>query len=445
MLGVSPRGRRLELIHEELRICRSRRVEKMKELLRPYYLRWVYFRLFPARRPESFVAPWRYRFGRFPAPRLEPPPPVANLPDLVLFPMTDWHARLQRTQHLTRAFARLGHRCLYVNPHLGRQFETTPLFDRASRLVSLEENIWELHVRLPREPVFHHRLLTSDESCSVAAAVRQALDWMGTRRAVLLASLPIWLHPAQLLRDLLGWPLVYDCHDLLAGFANMAPEIVNAESQALQSADLVLFSSPRLAELFAAGKPFLLLRNAVDFAHFASVPAASDGQPVAGYVGALERWFDVAALHAAASATPNCCFLLAGRVENPRIEALRALSNLEFLGEVPYARLPEIYARFRVGLIPFLINELTLATNPIKLYEYFSRGLPVVTAPLPEVEAFGDLVYPATSPAAFAAQLRCALAEDDPGRRARRVCIARQESWSARATLLAGELRRFTA
>jgi hypothetical protein len=99
-------------------------------------------------------------------------------------------------------------------------------------------------------------------------------------------------------------------------------------------------------------------------------------------------------------------------------------------------------AQFDLGLIPFLRNELTLATNPIKLYEYFSHGLPVVSTRLPEVGLFGDLVYLADDPESFAAQVERAAEETDQSLRERRIAIARQESWACRAEELLQALDR---
>src|SRR6185369_11308199 len=134
----------------------------LKEQVRPFYLRWLYFRLHPDRRPPGFLHCWRYPYQKISGPLLSDRLPSA-LPDLVFFPMTDWHTRIQRTQHLARAFAGLGFRCIYINPHLGREFESVRLFDPAHRLTQLEENVYELHVRLPGEPVFHERMLSPAE------------------------------------------------------------------------------------------------------------------------------------------------------------------------------------------------------------------------------------------------------------------------------------------
>ena len=408
-------------------------MRRLKEAVRPYYLRWLYFPLRPDQRPHAFRACWKYPFEKIQGGvRL----PAADRPDLLFYPMTDWHMRIQRTQHLVRAFARQGFRCIYVNPHLGREFETTPLFDPDHRLSHIEENIYELHIRLPREPVFHDRLLTRDEEALVFSVIRQILP---VRQAIQMLSFPLWLDVARRFREEAGFPIVYDCHDLLSGFRNIGREIISAEQELLRQSDLVLFSAQGLLNQYGAGlKKSLLVRNAVDARQF-ELRRSTPSNAVVGYVGALDSWFDIEAVREAALAYPQCRFVVAGHVEYKPIRRLAALRNIELAGEIPYHRVPELLARFQVGLIPFHITPLTLMTNPIKMYEYFSCGLPVVTTPLPEAQSMGDLVYLASTPAEFARQVGHALAEDDASRRMRRREIALLESWDARARDISDE------
>jgi hypothetical protein len=347
--------------------------------------------------------------------------------------MTDWHARIQRTQHLARAFASLGFRSISINPHLGREFESTPLFDPSHRLARLEDNVYELHIRLPREPVFHDRLLTAGEEEIIAEAIGRVLP-KDRRPVIQILSFPLWLGVARRFRDEAAFPIVYDCHDLLSGFQNISADVLAAEADLLETADLVLFSSQGLMDRYSAVKRGMLVRNAVSAAQFPAAAVSKPAEPlVAGYVGALDSWFDVEAIEQSAALHPQCRFILAGRIEFDPIQRLRALPNVELTGEIPYSRVPELLARFRIALIPFRLNPLTLMTNPIKLYEYFSCGLPVVSTPLPEAQAMGDLVYVGANPADFALQVGRALEEDDPGKRARRREIALRESWTARA------------
>jgi hypothetical protein len=94
-----------------------------QELIRPY-LRWCYYRVFPNLRPGYFTDCWRL-------PAFTPEEAIADAlhpvltapadrPAVLFLPMVDWHTRIQRSPQLARAFAALGHPCLYLNPHLGR-------------------------------------------------------------------------------------------------------------------------------------------------------------------------------------------------------------------------------------------------------------------------------------------------------------------------------------
>jgi glycosyltransferase involved in cell wall biosynthesis len=205
------------------------------------------------------------------------------------------------------------------------------------------------------------------------------------------------------------------------------------ERDLLHEADLVLFSSQGLLERYPDVRKSLLVRNAVTSSEFRAGLSSPSAPAVAGYVGALDSWFDIESVETAALQNPLCRFILAGRVEFEPIRRLQALPNVELAGEIPYGQIPELLAGFRIALIPFRLNPLTLMTNPIKMYEYFSCGLPVVSTPLPEVETMGDLVYLAATPDDFARQVTCALAENQPARRTRRREIAARESWTERA------------
>jgi glycosyltransferase involved in cell wall biosynthesis len=48
---------------------------------------------------------------------------------------------------------------------------------------------------------------------------------------------------------------------------------------------------------------------------------------------------------------------------------------------------PELLKGAEVAVIPFRLTELTHDVSPLKLYEYFAAGLPVVSTPLREVKA----------------------------------------------------------
>jgi glycosyltransferase involved in cell wall biosynthesis len=411
-------------------------IERLREVTRPFYLRHIYFPLHPSRRPPEFVRCWQapHEFQGDP-PRLEIPPPAASLPDVLFLPMTDWHYRLQRTQRLAQSLARLGRRCFLLNPHLGREYPRAPWGRRPRGLAQLDERVFEIHAPLPAEPVFHHRLLRPAESLSIANAVDWALERAGARELDIVAALPTWLDCALQLRRRWQALFVYDCHDWLPGLPGMAPALAAAEIQALDAADAALFSAGTLLETYCGRLPelrsrSLLLRNGVP--DWAPVAAGRAQAPVAGYVGALEQWFWTEAVAAAARVLPAVRFVLVGAPQASVRRALAGLPNIELAGEAPPERVPELLRQFRIGLIPFQ-GEVTPFTDPIKVYEYFHYGLPVVSSPLPELDRFGPLVRQAATPAAFVQAIREALEEEDPALEEARRAEARAAAWSCRA------------
>ncbi|MBI4893518.1 MAG: glycosyltransferase [Acidobacteria bacterium] len=412
---------------------------RLIEWLRPYYLRLVYFQLVKDARPRAFVQCWQYPFEELGGePRITLDEPEAGKPDLVFFPMTDWHVRTQRTQHMAAALAEQGFRCFLVNPNLGRQYKELPAGGRHHRLARLQKRVYEIHAVLKSEPVFHHRMLNGPESSEVAEAVGTALARAGSTQVVAVVSLPTWWASAEKLRSQLPVRLVYDCHDWLAGFGNMAREIAEAETAAIAASDAVFFSSQRLRDaleprISGQGARCALLRNgAPDWPEHRGLRPA---EPVVGYVGALEDWFDADLLASTARSMPEVSFRLAGSVSTGLRNRFKRLKNVEFLGEISHDRLPSLLRGFRAAIIPFRRCELIQYTDPIKIYEYFHFGLPVVTTWEPDHPDQRPLAYCAQDPMEFERALRMALDENDPQREQARRKQAADSRWSERISV----------
>ena len=380
---------------------------RLTELVRPYYLKWFYFYLASNNCPPAFRRWMAFRSVSLGPALRQLVPEQQDVPDAIFFPMADWHSIKQRTQQLTEGMASLGHRCLYLNPHLGREFPRPYPLSRHRLVTFIEPRILELHVHLLHEPVFHHRRLRSSEVETLGANIDSFLDATGSTSQVAVISFPLWLDVGLRLRATRGTPLIYDCHDLLEGFEGISADLIRAESDLMREADLVVFSAEWLSLEHIARMPDLaqksvVIKNAVDPAHFRSaIPARGErnGKKTVGYLGSLNTWFDVDAVLKAAHEHPEWRFLLVGpRADAFPDRALKACANVEFIGEVPYSDVPAWMAKFDVAIIPFVVQPLTMATNPVKLYEYFACGLPIVSSPLGEVERYKELVYIAATP-----------------------------------------------
>lgn len=411
----------------------------VKEALRPWYLRNIYFKLASANRPSQFSHCWDY-------PELEAG--SVNLentvgPNWLFLPMNDWHVRTQRTQFLATEFARAGHFCCYANPNFGRQFPHCVGQRPTYEVRQLQRRVWELHLGLPREPVFHHRLLAPEEDVMLADGIEVLAGGNLRHGTAQLVSFPVWFGCAEILRDRHSWPIVYDCHDLLEGFGNIARSLVDAEKRLLQRADAILFSSQFLLDYHVMADPSLrakstVVRNGVD-SSLASpeISAARERtgrtRTTVGYIGAIEWWFDVEAVSHAALENPNFDFVLVGNVDSKAAQTLGRLPNVKLIGEQPHSGLAVWLDSFDIGIIPFQLTPLTRAADPIKFYEYLSCGIPVIASELPELASAGEFVSTYRTPGQFSALLRTAVREDLPELRIRRKEFARSRTWTARA------------
>jgi hypothetical protein len=69
---------------------------------------------------------------------------------------------------------------------------------------------------------------------------------------------------------------------------------------------------------------------------------------------------------------------------------LASLGNCKYYGKVEPSLLHEHVRKWDIALIPFKSNKLSLAVDPIKIYEYLFFGLPVISK---GIKHLGDLPY----------------------------------------------------
>lgn len=274
--------------------------------------------------------------------------------------------------------------------------------------------------------------------CSVPADVFQMLN------------LPVALvhtYNTYYLRDLPPALAIYDYLDDYTLHGGNLAQVERDHLDMVKRADVVLVTAQRLLEQVAPMRAdAALCPNAVDYDHFhclAGVTTPPDdlqtivaqGKPIIGYYGALARWFDYDLLFAVAQRRTDLNFVLIGSDYDGTVRKHRVLNlpNVGWLGVRPYADLPKYLYWFDVATIPFCISPVTQATSPIKLFEYFAGGKPVVTTPLQECLRYPGVLV-AQDADEFSAQLDAALGlAHDAGYLASIDEIARANTWDARA------------
>ena len=355
--------------------------------------------------------------------------------DIVVFAIFDFEFRFQRPQQIAAEFARRGHRIFWVSP--SRMLDEGA--ERPYETILLRENMWEVRLRGPR-PDLYGGTLTADCAAAYSASLERLLRDFRAAEVCSMVQFPYWRHAALALRGQTGAKLVYDCVDDWESWT-AEPRIgefsLQEQRRLTRDCDVFVVSSEGLGKLHQAKDAGpLIVPNGADFEFFASHSEARREStvtgPVIGYYGAIADWFDLELIREVACARPQYSFVLIGQVHGVDISGLKALPNVHLLGEKNYREIPGYLASFDVALIPFKVNELTRVVDPVKVYEYFSQGKPVVATPMQELQRMAHLLYVASGMEDFARQIDHAVNESDPALKNQRVNFARQNTWSAR-------------
>lgn len=396
-------------------------------------LRWSYYKVLGD--PFSRVRRQILSATTFRHPSLKAAVQEIGVPDYVVWGVIDWHFRYQRPQQMARALAARGRRVFYVSVHLVDDprggFDAEPL--------SADGRLFQIKLYAMGAPVIYSSAPGVETVVQLRRSIGEVLDWANCRSLISLVQHPFWYDIAAVLPNS---RVVYDCMDHHQGFDNNSAAILLLERRLLLNADLTVTTSDWLDKMVAPQTArHVVIRNAGEFEHFAHKPATTyrdpRGRRIIGYYGAIASWFDQDLVAAVAEQFSKCLVLLVGADTIDAKARLGKFPNVKFIGEVHYSELPYYLHSFDVCMLPFKLIPLTLATNPVKVYEYLSAGKPVVTVDLPEMKQFGNLVQVGKSAEDFLSAIADALKDPEATLEVnRRQTFAREQTWTNRANAL---------
>ena len=353
--------------------------------------------------------------------------------DVVVFSIIDFDFRFQRPQQLATQFARHGHRVFYISIARVVGAEGPPW-----EVAPLAPNLVELRLRTRPLDIYGGSLEESDLQ-NLEHDVSDLIARLALGDTLCLVQIPFWWPLAKRLRERFGWRVAYDCMDEWNNFPGFRDAVLDLEDGLVREADVTVVSADRLVEKHRARAGRLVLaKNGVDLTHYRqrfeeNTLLADVKHPIIGYFGALASWVDVPLIEKVADAYPEATVVLAGGQFDVDLSPLTRRSNVRLLGQLPYEQMPRLLWHFDACMIPFQVNEITEATNPVKFYEYLYGGKPVVAPMLTELVPYRELCYLAEGHDEFVACLGRALGEsaDDP-KRDRRRAVAEENDWGAR-------------
>jgi len=306
---------------------------------------------------------------------------------ILVFGLIDWGFRHQRPQHIATKLSKIGYTIIYISP--------TPVLSFRSKLPfilrQLSTRLFELRLctLFPRSPCLHTSELTADNVSRYQHVIDYILSRVSIRYLHALVHHPYWY---PLIANSTYTSIVYDCFDLHSSFFPSADPsyLKQSETALLQRANEVIVTSRFLHDRLNANN-MSLITNGCDAQYFHVIDCENSTLTskslTVGYIGAVSHWFDHALLDFVCRSRPYLSFEIFGSIDKHlSLSSLYTARNVSFHGEVPYSDLPHLMSTFDVGIIPFIISDLTLATNPVKVYEYAASGLPVVSTALPELK-----------------------------------------------------------
>ena len=357
-----------------------------------------------------------------------------NVKAFIFFSPIDWSYRKQRPQNLAISLNKIGKDIFYINPTIIYHSKKNNDI-KITRIDGI--NVCTFYSNFYRNNYYVGvKEVPNEIGINFARLVEHMIAQLANFSNVIVIQQPGWW---SVVRHLQGNQLVFDCMDLHNGFDPIVDKVDAIENQIDNQADKIVVTSQYLLSLKEKDFPrkSTLVQNGVDCLHFRLLDQpSSTEQIVIGYFGAIAEWFDTRLVGKLAQNNPKIRFEIIGLVTDSRVARdLSIYPNVFFLGEVPNSELPLQIIKWRAGMIPFKLSPLIMATNPVKMYEYASCGLPILATDIPEVRAVSHSmtgVFVASTEVDFQKNLEAALQLPPENRKLLRDW-AQNHSWDHRA------------
>lgn len=157
--------------------------------------------------------------------------------------------------------------------------------------------------------------------------------------------------------------------------------------------------------------------------------------PRIGYLGYVKRHIDLKLIYDIAIRRENWSIIIIGPVREEHIEIkndiekLKLLKNVYFLGSKNLSELPAYVNEMDVCIMPYKHTNYTKYIYPMKMYEYFSCGKPVVSTRLENIKEFADIISMAEGYAEWINAIESILVNKDEKKYKSSIKIAENNSW----------------
>lgn len=370
-----------------------------------------------------------------------------------------WHSNPHSRHHICRALHDAGYRILWVNP-IG------------FRMPSLKKKGTGGKVRRKLQSLL--KLLRKAETgwfvvTPFVLPVFKKSRLEGINRGLLRVQLfvcrmilnirhPVVLHTVPSFADTLSFLKARRCIYYYSDQYTLYRELSDAErsrmeerdEQLRQHADAVICASKKIYKTAVGRVPkerLFYFPHRVDFKKFnganrSSLPADLKNipSPRIGYYGSLSDSNDWEVIRYCAEQRPEYQFVFIGRKEISDA-GVEHLPNIHFLGKKSFETIQDYGVGFDVAIMFWIRRDWIKHCSPLKLKEYLSLGVPVVSTLIEEVEKdYADIVYSAETPEEFLAALDAAVKQDNTERIRKGFERVSKDTWNDIIPIIEGEM-----
>lgn len=207
-----------------------------------------------------------------------------------------------------------------------------------------------------------------------------------------------------------GFKVIYDFVDELSSEISgydVTPKMIEDHERLLRDKDnvLVVSTAKKLKDITNSfrgeNENNILAPNAVNLEDFKKYgheigkeiqPIVKKRKPIIGYYGALAKWFDYKLIEQLAREREEYEIVLIGMDYDGSYgqSNLKNYSNVSYLGMIDYKDLINYSKCFDVCMVPFIKNDITDSTSPLKIFEYMALEKPIVTTDINECKNYNS-------------------------------------------------------
>ena len=240
---------------------------------------------------------------------------------------------------------------------------------------------------------------------------------------------------------------IYYCYDGVESVF-FGKRIFDFEDKFSKKANAIITTSDYLNnEKLKLNPNSFVVKNGVDFpvfSKFSKTEVFDRERKKVGFIGSLDPRFDIETVEYAVKNMSHFDFEFTGDMRNEALKSrLQKYPNVKFFGPVKPNDVPELLAKYDVGIIPYIVNEVNKNIYPLKINEYLAVGVPLVMTPFASLPEFEGMVSVSKDKDDFVLKLQAETANDTNEKIKLRIDFASANSWEARTESFSQIVQKF--